>query len=87
MYSSQASEDAHDEEELEDSPTEAASYVDTNDPALHAGKHPISDDDKLTLLTSKFTCPSNFTFPASYFWEKIQFKLDSKQAMVALQHI
>ncbi len=28
MYSSQASEDAHDEEELEDSPTEAASYVD-----------------------------------------------------------
>ncbi len=69
MYSSQASEDAHedehDEEELEDSPTEAASYVDPNDPALHAGKHPISDDDKLTLLTSKFTCPSNFSFPAT----------------------
>ena len=40
-----------------------ASFVDPNDPALFVGKHPLSDDEKLTLLTSKFNCPPNFVFP------------------------
>ncbi len=61
-------EESHDEEALEDdNPTSpiANDYFDPNDPALYVGKHPLSDDDKLTLLTSKFNCPSNFVFPTT----------------------
>ena len=31
-----------------------ASFVDPNDPALFVGKGPLSDDENMTLLTSKF---------------------------------
>ena len=43
-----------------------ASFVDPNDPALViVGKRPLSDIEKIKLLTSKFNCPSNFVFPAT----------------------
>ena len=37
-----------------------ASFVDPYNPALFVGKRPLSDDEKMTFLTSKFNCPSNF---------------------------
>ena len=35
-----------------------ASFVDPYNPALFVGKRPLSDDEKMTLLTSKFNCPN-----------------------------
>ena len=51
--------------EMDITSTATNDYFDPNDPALLVGKHPLSDDAKLTLLTSKFNCPSNFVFPAT----------------------
>ena len=42
-----------------------ASFVDPNDEALFVGKRPLSDIEKIKLLTSMFNCPTNFVFPAT----------------------
>jgi len=52
---------SHDEFDYKMSPN----YFDSNDPAHFVGKQPLSDDAKLTLLTSKLNCPTDFVFPAT----------------------
>ena len=46
------------------SQTQAPLYTDMNDPVKYIGKK-LSDDEKLSLLTSGMDIPSTYTFPAS----------------------